>query len=95
MANTLTRSNIAESVQRTLGFSFSESVEIVDSLVEEMCKSIEASEELKISSFGSFVVNSKRARVGRNPKTKKEAVIAPRKVVSFYASNVLNDEINK
>ncbi len=94
MPNTLTRSNIAELVQRTLGFSFSESVEMVDSLIEEMCNSIENNGALKISSFGSFAVNSKRARVGRNPKTKKEAVIAPRKVISFYASNVLNDEIN-
>lgn len=91
---TLTRAEIAESVQRSLGFSFSESVEIVDSMVEELCKALEAIGTLKISSFGTFAVNSKKQRVGRNPKTKQEAVIAPRKVVSFYASNILNEKIN-
>jgi len=94
MTNTLTRADIAEQVQKALGFSFSESTELVDSLVEEMCISLEKAGTLKISSFGTFVVNEKGQRIGRNPKTKEEAVISARKVVSFYASNILADEVN-
>lgn len=94
MAKTLTRADIAEAVQKSLGFSFSESVELVDSIVDELCNSIEKNGTLKVSSFGTFNVNSKRQRIGRNPKTKQEAVISPRKVVSFYASNILNDKLN-
>ncbi len=94
MTNTLTRADIAEQVQKSLGFSFSESNELVDSLVEEMCIALENVGSLKISSFGTFTVNQKAQRIGRNPKTKEEAVITPRKVVSFYSSNILVDEIN-
>jgi len=94
MSNTLTRAAIAEQVQKTLGFSFTESTELVDSLVEEMCIALEKNGSLKISSFGTFTVNQKSQRIGRNPKTKEEAIISPRKVVSFYTSNILTDDIN-
>jgi integration host factor subunit alpha len=94
MTNTLTRADIAEQVQKSLGFSFSESTDMVDSLVEEMCIALEKVGSLKISSFGTFVVNEKGQRIGRNPKTKEEAIISARKVVSFYASNILADEVN-
>jgi integration host factor subunit alpha len=49
---------------------------------------------LKLSGFGSFAVREKNERIGRNPKTGKEAVITPRKVVTFKASHVLKDEMN-
>ncbi len=91
---TLTRADIAEQVQKLLGFSFSESTEMVDSLIEEMCQILEKNGSLKISSFGTFTVNQKGQRIGRNPKTKEEAVITPRKVISFYASNILGDAVN-
>jgi integration host factor subunit alpha len=94
MTKTLTRADIATQIQKSLGFSFSESTELVDSLVEEMCVGLEGIGSLKISSFGTFVVNQKAQRIGRNPKTKEEAVITPRKVVSFYSSNILVDEVN-
>ena len=94
MTETLTRAGIAEQVQKTLGFSFSESNEMVDSLVNEMCASLEKYGSLKISSFGTFTVKQKSQRIGRNPKTKEEAVISPRKVVSFYSSNILTDIVN-
>jgi integration host factor subunit alpha len=94
MTDTLTRADIAAQVQKNLGFSFSESNELVDSLVEEMCIALETIGSLKVSSFGTFVVNQKGQRIGRNPKTKEEAVITPRKVVSFYSSNILVDEVN-
>jgi integration host factor subunit alpha len=91
----LTRAGIAEAVYKNVGISLSESLEIVDNIVEDVCLALESEGEVKISSFGTFTVNTKSKRIGRNPKTKKEAVIAARKVVSFYSSNILNDNINK
>lgn len=94
MTETLTRATIAETIHKKIGFSFSESSELVDSLVDEIIKGLDKDDNLKISSFGTFSVNEKKARIGRNPKTKEEAVISPRKVVSFYPSNILNDAVN-
>ncbi|HCR86110.1 MAG TPA: integration host factor subunit alpha [Alphaproteobacteria bacterium] len=90
----LTRADIAGEVQKKLGFSFSESTSIVDMLVEELCAALEKNDSLKVTSFGTFSVRHKKPRISRNPKTKVEAVISGRKVVSFYSSNLLDEELN-
>lgn len=92
--NTVTRAYLADVIYRKIGISFAESSELVDSLFEEVIDALEQEQIVKISSFGSFQVRQKNERVGRNPKTKKEASIKPRKVVSFYASNLLKKRIN-
>ena len=38
---------------------------------------------MKLSSFGTFLQEIKRERIGRNPKTGVEATITPRKVLVF------------
>ena len=48
---------------------------------------------VKLSSFGSFMVRQKNERIGRNPKTKEEAVIDARRVVVFRASKELKNKI--
>jgi len=94
MTRTLTRADIADAIYRELGISHAESSEMVDAMVEEIIKALETEEVVKLSSFGTFSVRSKNARMGRNPKTKEEIPISARKVVGFRASNVLNKLIN-
>jgi len=50
---------------------------------------------VKLYSFGTFSVRQKGQRMGRNPKTREEVPIAPRKVLLFPASRVLKDRINR
>ena len=91
---TVTRMYLAEAVFKKLGYSLSESGELVDEVLEEVIKAMEKGEQIKLSSFGSFRICQKKQRVGRNPKTKKEVLITPRRVVSFHASNILTDRMN-
>ena len=77
MSRTLTRADLTEAVYRNIGLSRNESADLVESVLEEMCVCLEAGEEVKLSSFGTFSVQSKRERVGRNPKTGVEATITP------------------
>jgi len=49
---------------------------------------------VKLSSFGTFSVQSKRERVGRNPKTGVEARITPRRVLSFRPSHILKSRVD-
>ena len=69
MSKTLTRADLAEAVYRNIGLSRNESAELVETFLEEMCECLEKGEEVKLSSFGTFSVQSKRERIGRNPKT--------------------------
>ena len=57
-------------------------------------KSLINGDDVKISSFGTFVVRQKKERIGRNPKTGQEVPITARSVVTFRASNVLKSKVN-
>ena len=91
---TLTRADLAEAVYRNIGLSRNESSDLVEAVLEEVCVCLENGEEVKLSSFGTFSVQTKRERIGRNPKTGVEAVITPRRVLSFRASHILKDRVD-
>ncbi len=92
---TLTRADLAETVNRKLGFSRSESLDLIESILGHMCNALEKGENVKISGFGSFVLRDKKERIGRNPKTGVEVPITPRTVLTFRASQLLKDRIAK
>jgi integration host factor subunit alpha len=50
-------------------------------------------EQVKISSFGTFSVRDKTARVGRNPKTGEEVPITPRRVLTFRPSHLMKEKV--
>jgi integration host factor subunit alpha len=52
------------------------------------------SHKIKISKFGTYYLHKSPARIGRNPKTKIEAVISERNVVIFRPSMQLKNKIN-
>jgi integration host factor subunit alpha len=60
-----------------------------------MCHALSDSENVKISGFGSFILRDKGERVGRNPKTGVEVPIAPRRVLTFRASQIMRERIVK
>jgi integration host factor subunit alpha len=62
--------------------------EILEKTLEEISKALESGENVKIPSFGTFVVIHKKERLGRNPRTGKDAKISSRRVISFRASPV-------
>lgn len=95
MANrTITRADLAEAVYQEVGLSRNESADLVEAILSEISSSLVSGENVKISSFGSFLVRDKGRRIGRNPKTGEEVPIEPRRVLSFRASQVLKDRIN-
>jgi len=90
---TLTRADLAETINNKMGFSRSESLTLVEKILEHMCHALSEGENVKISGFGSFVLRDKRERVGRNPKTGVEVPITPRRVLTFRASQKLKDRV--
>ena len=90
---TLTRADLADTINRKLGLSRSESLDLVESILTKMCEALVEGENVKISGFGSFVLRDKKERVGRNPKTGVEVPITPRRVMTFRASQLLKERI--
>ena len=94
MDKTTTRSTLSEAVFKNVGLSRNESANLVDSVFSEILLSLIKGDDVKISSFGTFVVREKKERIGRNPKTGEEVPITARSVVTFRASNVLKSKVN-
>lgn len=92
-SDTFTRAAIAGAINRTIGISQTESMAIVESVLETMGSALERGENVKIAGFGTFLLRDKGARIGRNPKTGEEAAIAPRRVLTFRASQQLKEQI--
>jgi integration host factor subunit alpha len=90
---TLTRADLAEALNRKLGLSRSESLSMVESILEHMSSALEGGENVKISGFGTFLLRDKAQRIGRNPKTGVEVPITPRRVLTFRASQMLKERI--
>jgi integration host factor subunit alpha len=93
-STTVTRADLAEAVYQKLGLSRQESAGLVELILDEISDAVERGENVKLSSFGSFIVRSKGERIGRNPKTGIEVPITPRRVMVFKPSNVLKARIN-
>jgi len=93
-SNAVTRVDLYEAVYRKVGLSRSQSLAMVELVLNEITASLENGETVKLSSFGSFIVRKKRQRVGRNPKTGTQATISPRRVIVFKPSAVLKQQIN-
>ncbi|MBA2881690.1 integration host factor subunit alpha [Desulfosalsimonas propionicica] len=90
----LTKNKIVERVN-DLGFTKKKSVDIVESLLEIIKRSLENDEDVLVSGFGKFCIKQKERRRGRNPATGKDLLLNPRKVVTFKCSGKLRERINK
>jgi integration host factor subunit alpha len=93
--NTLTRADLTESLHRQVGLSRAESSALVESILGHLTGALAKGENVKISGFGSFLVREKGERIGRNPKTGVEVPIAPRRVLTFRASQMMRAAITK
>ena len=92
---TVTRAQLAEAVYQQIGLSRSESAELVDSILGEIGDALVSEGEVKISSFGTFIVRQKGERVGRNPKTGEEIPISARRVVTFRPGQKLKARVEE
>ena len=90
-----TREDLSNKIYKNLGFSKNFSGKLIDDFFEAIITQIVEKSKIKISNFGTFSILKKNERVGRNPKTKEEAKILPRKVVKFKPSLFIKNKINK
>ena len=90
----LTKKDIANKIYKKVGFSKNFSSFFIDKFFLLISEELKKNNEVKIKSFGTFKILDKKERVGRNPKTKIQAKISARKVVTFKSSNKLKNKLN-
>ena len=78
-----------------VGFSKKISEELLEGILSLIIENLKKNKKIKISNFGTFLLRSKKSRVGRNPKTKEKKIISERNVVLFKPSKDFKNYINK
>ena len=91
---TITRADLVECVFNRIGLPRSECSSLVEAVIQAIGDAAVRGENIKLSSFGTFVIRHKKQRLGRNPKTGEEVPITPRRVMTFKASNILRARVN-
>ena len=84
----ITRENLATQLSEEFGIAYTIAYQKIDLILNLWASSL-ISSDINISSLGSFKINQKNSRLGRNPKTKDEHIIKSRKVISFKKSKNL------
>ena len=92
--NNISRDDLANSINKEFGFSRKECLDIVNDIVEIVINGLQSDKKVKIHNFGTFKLNNKNSRIGRNPKTKEQHNISSRNVITFKASKLLLKHIN-
>ena len=90
----ISRDEIAEAMKSEFGFNRKLCLDIVSDIIDIIIEGLQSEKKVKIHNFGTFKLNNKTSRIGRNPKTKEEYNIASRNVITFKASKILLRYIN-
>lgn len=90
----MTKIDIINLVSDDTGLSKVKAEEAVEMILHTIKESLQDGESVILRRFGSFQVREKNARVGRNPKTGREALISARKVVRFKAGKHFKEAVN-
>ena len=90
---TITKDSLVEMVHNEIGLNKREAKELIESFFEQIKKSLEEGNDIKLSGFGNFNLRDKAPRPGRNPKTGAEVTISSRRVVTFKSGLKLKSKL--
>lgn len=88
------KADIANQICEKVGIPKTESMDLVEYILDCMKETLQKGDAVKIAGFGNFMVRSKGERKGRNPRTGEEIAITPRRVVTFRASQIFKKYVN-
>ena len=92
--NNTKKKDIIKIIFTEIGIPSSYISQILDDLLEIIIFNLNSKKYVKIKNFGTFNLQKKKKRLGRNPKNNKEYEIDERNVVTFKISEKLKSKIN-
>ncbi|TCN86166.1 DNA-binding protein HU-beta [Vibrio crassostreae] len=90
----MNKSQLVEHIATSANISKDQAGTALNALVEGISSSLANGDDVSILGFGSFKVNSRAARTGRNPRTGEEIQIAASKTPAFKAGKALKETCN-
>lgn len=79
----MNKAQLVEAIALDANISKIDARKAVDAIIRVTVQSLREGERLTLTGLGTFSVQQKAARVGRNPRTGSAVKIPPRKAVKF------------
>jgi len=90
----MNKHDLIDFVSDKTGLTKIDSSKSIDAVFEGIVSGLRADKEAKFIGFGSFGVQARAARKGRNPRTGVEIEIAASNAVSFKAGKEFKESVN-
>ena len=91
---TMVRAELVKKISETLDETDVYSDRILGVVLDQFTEGLKSDGVVSIRGFGKFSVQTKKERMGRNPKTGDPALIPARKRVGFKSSKQLKEVLN-
>ena len=91
---TVTKTHLTSSIHNRLDIPKIQASRLIESLLENIKRTLASGEDILISGFGKFCVKDKKIRRGRNPQTGDDLMLDGRRVVTFKGSSILRGKMN-
>ena len=89
----MTKADLVDLIYERVGSSKKEACEVVEAVFAIIRDSLRQGQKVKISGFGTFIVNKKHARRGRNPQTGEPMQIAASTSPKFTAAGAFKNAV--
>jgi len=90
----MNKAELISSIAEKSGLTKADSGKALDALLESVTEGLTAGDRIALVGFGSWTVETRKARTGRNPRTGEEIQIPEKNVVKFKAGAGLTDAVN-
>ena len=91
----MNKTQLIDAVAAKTDLTKAASKDAVEAVFTAIQEALVEGDEVALVGFGTFKVNARAARTGRNPATGAEIQIAASKAPAFKAGKALKDAVNK
>lgn len=89
----MNKADLANKVHEVLDCTKADAERAVESLIDEITKTLKSGDEVSIAGLGIFSAKMRPARTGRNPRTGESIQVPAMRVPKFRAAKALKDAV--
>lgn len=90
----MNKGDLINRIAEDAGITKAQATDALNSVLSSVKDTLKDGKKLTLIGFGTFSVNHRPERQGRNPRTKEAITIKAKNVVKFKAGKELSDSVN-
>ncbi|MCI7354084.1 MAG: HU family DNA-binding protein [[Actinobacillus] rossii] len=90
----MNKTDLIDAIATQAGLTKKDAKAALEATLDAISGSLKKGDAVQLIGFGTFKVNARKARTGRNPQTGAEIKIAASKAPAFVAGKALKDAVN-